>query len=89
MSLGSDDDSDDDGSEDYEGGEGTGTGGEKGKGKFKKTAQAWGLERPLGASALGASTLLTPVPSSRSFFTSAKAVAGGRAGAQQNGKRAK
>lgn len=80
VSLGSDDDDDGDDSEgEYEA---TTTGGEKAK--SKRTAEAWGRERPLDAS-----TLLATFPSSRSFFTSAAAVAGGRVGAQLNGKRAK
>ena len=81
MSLGSDDDDDDDdGAESEDEHEVT-------RGEVrrpKSTAERW--ERELS---LSASTLLTPVASSRSFFKSAAAVAGGGAGAQQKGKRAK
>lgn len=81
VSLGSDDDDDDDdGAESEDEHEVT-------RGEVrrpKSTAERW--ERELS---LSASTLLTPVASSRSFFKSAAAVAGGGAGAQQKGKRAK
>lgn len=84
VSLGSDDDDDDD-ADDHDDNEDKDERLRGGKRIPKNnTAQTWVGERPLETS-----TLLTPVASSRSFFTSAAAVAGGRAGAQQNGKRAK